>query len=48
MVHHGLEANSKIQLAADALWNAWSNRKPTSPVRKLMDGMVDIDLAYAI
>ena len=42
------EIDLKLNRAADALWAAWSNGEPTSPVRELMDGVVDLPLAYAI
>jgi len=34
------EIDLKLNRAADALWAAWSNGEPTSPVRELMDGVV--------
>ena len=42
------EMDLKLHRAADVLWTAWSNGEPTSPVRELMDGVVDLHLAYAI
>jgi 2-keto-4-pentenoate hydratase len=43
-----LEVDPRLKHAADALWSAWSSRTLTAPVRELMDGMVDVRLAYVI
>jgi 2-keto-4-pentenoate hydratase len=43
-----LEADPRLKHAADALWSAWSSGTLTAPVRELMDGMLDVRLAYVI
>lgn len=42
------KTNVKMNEAADALWRAWSSGDPIAPVREIMDGNVDLRLAYAI
>jgi 2-keto-4-pentenoate hydratase len=42
------EISFKINKAADVLWSAWLSGIPVAPVRGIMDGVVDLELAYAV